>query len=124
MESERPRIRFVFDGRKYEYHGYVGAPDALLLKKHAGLTVLGFMQGIILSDPGALVGLVFIAKRHVGERVEWDELVESMVGENDLSALIETIERIPDEPEPVAEEPVPAAAEPPAASTELMHVAS
>lgn len=94
---QRSQWRFTFDGTEYTYHGYVGAPDAILLKKHAGLGVLSFWQGIIDGDPGALVGLVFIAKRHAGETVAWDDLVEAMVEDNDLIALVSSIRPVDDD---------------------------
>lgn len=110
---QRDHFRFTFDGTQYEYHGYVGAPDAILLKQHAGLSVLSFLQGITQGDADALVGLVFMAKRHVGELVLWDELVEQMVGENDLLALVESIETVDDTPaEPAAVESAAAVQEP------------
>lgn len=100
---DRPRWRFKFDGADYRYEGYVGAPDAILLKQHAGLGVLSLFQGIGVGDPAALVGMVFLARRHAGENVTWPELVEAMVGENDLVALVNSMEPITDEP---VDEPV------------------
>lgn len=103
---DRPRWRFRFNGADYRYEGYVGAPDAILLKQHAGLGVRGFFEGVTAGDPGSLIGLVFLAKRHAGENVTWPELVESMVGENDLLALVNSMEPISDEKPAEAAEPV------------------
>lgn len=88
---QRDQWRFVFDGQEYAYLGYIGAADALLIKQHAGLSVLGFLGGIVTADPGALVAMVFLAKRQAGEDVVWDELVEQMTGENDLMALVNSV---------------------------------
>lgn len=97
---QRDHWRFDFEGREYRYRGYVTAPDAILIKKHTGMTVTGFLNGIATGDPESLVGMVFLAKRQAGEKVLWDELVESMVGENDLLALVDTFMVIDDETEP------------------------
>lgn len=113
---DRPQWRFKFNDKTYEYRGYVGAPDAILLHKHTGLGVLGFLNGLATAgaanaDPSCLVGMVFLAKRHAGEDVLWTDLVESMVGEADLLALVQSITDITGE-DSRAEKPASGEAQP------------
>jgi hypothetical protein len=96
----RDQFRFVVAGTKYEYKGYLSAADALLVKKHAGLTALEMFQGLELGDPGALVGIVFVTKRQCGERITWDEVVDQIDGEDDLLAVMNSFEAIDTEPAP------------------------
>jgi hypothetical protein len=84
----------VVAGTKYEYKGYLSAADALLIKKHAGLTALELFGGLGVGDPGSVIGIVFLAKRQCGERVTWDEVVAQIDGEDDLLALIASFESI------------------------------
>jgi hypothetical protein len=98
---QRDQVRFTTGGKTYEYRGYLGAADALLIKQHAGLTASSLFTGLVMGDPGALVALVFLAKRQSGETVAWAEVVQSLDGEDDLHALIASIEPIVDsEPAP------------------------
>jgi hypothetical protein len=90
----RDQFRFVVAGTKYEYKGYLSAADALLIKKHAGLTALELFNGLATGDPGAVVGIVFLAKRQSGERVTWDEVVDQIDGEDDLLSVIASFESI------------------------------
>lgn len=90
----RDQFRFVVAGTKYEYKGYLSAADALLIKKHAGLTALDLFDGLSVGDPGAVVGIVFITKRQAGERATWDEVVAQIDGEDDLLAVIASFESI------------------------------
>lgn len=91
---QRDQWQFEFGGQEYRYLGYLGAADALLIKRHAGLSITTFFNGILVGDPAALVAVVFLAKRQAGESVTWDELIEQMDGENDLLALVDTIKPI------------------------------
>lgn len=93
---ERTQFRFTVGGQDYKYLGYLGAADALLIKQHAGLSLMGFLGGVMTADPAALVALVFLAKRQAGERVTWDEVVTQLDGEDDLMALVETLRPIED----------------------------
>lgn len=95
---QRDQVRFTTGGQTYEYRGYLGAADALLIKQHAGLTASALFTGLVMGDPAALVALVFLAKRQAGETVTWTEVVEQLDGEDDLHALIASIEPIVDEP--------------------------
>jgi hypothetical protein len=96
----RTQYRFELGGTTYEYKGHISAADALLIKQHAGMTVLEMFMGLPMGDPGALIGLVLITKRQAGEKVTWDEVVEQIDGENDLFALLGSMEPIeaPEEP--------------------------
>lgn len=90
----RSPCRFELGGTKYEYRGYLSAADALLLKQHAGLSSLEWVAALQMGDPGALVGLVFITLRQSGERITWDEVVERIDGEDDVWALLASVEPI------------------------------
>lgn len=113
----RDQFRFTVAGTKYEYKGYLSAADALLIKKHAGLTALELFTGLATGDPGAVVGIVFVAKRQAGEKVTWDEVVEQIDGEDDLLSVIGSFEAIETDTAPAQarkprarkEEPAPAA---------------
>lgn len=96
----RTQYRFELGGTTYEYKGYISAADALLIKQHAGLTVLQMFMGLPMGDPGAMVGLVFITKRQAGEKVTWDEVVEQIDGDDDLFALLGSMEPIEADEEP------------------------
>lgn len=96
----RDQFRFVVAGTKYEYKGYLSAADALLIKKHAGMTALELLSGLELGDPGSVVGIVFVAKRQCGERVTWDEVVDQIDGENDLLSVIASFEPLDTETAP------------------------
>lgn len=96
----RDQFRFVVAGTKYEYKGYLSAADALLIKKHAGMTAMELFEGLVVGDPGSVIGIVFLAKRQCGERVTWDEVVAQIDGEDDLLALIASFEAIEEDAAP------------------------
>jgi hypothetical protein len=115
----RTQFRFELGGTKYEYKGYLSAADALLIKANTGLTALSLFTALPMGDPGAMVALVFLAKRQAGERVTWDDVVAQIDGDDDLWALLDTLEPItaPEEPaqtvapeQAPVEEPEPAVA--------------
>jgi hypothetical protein len=90
----RTQFRFELGGVKYEYKGYLSAADAILIKQNTGLTALSLFQALPMGDAGAIVALVFLAKRQAGERVTWDEVVDQIDGDDDLWALLDTLEPI------------------------------
>lgn len=96
----RNQYRFELDGKTYEYKGYLSAADALLVKQHTGLTIVQMFTTLQYGDPGALVALVFITKRQAGERVTWDDVVDQIDGNDDVFALLDSMEPIaaPEEP--------------------------
>lgn len=115
----RTQFRFELGGTTYEYKGYLSAADALLIKANTGLTALSLFTALPTGDPGAMVALVFLAKRQAGERVTWDEVVAQIDGDDDLWALLDSLEPIAaaEEPaqkvalkQPPVEEPEPAVA--------------
>jgi hypothetical protein len=108
---DRTTISFEAAGRKYTYGGYLGAADALLVKKHAGMSALEMFSGIFTGDPGSLVALVFLAKRQAGERITWDETVALLDGEDDLMALVASMSS-PEDEAPAEEEKAPKASPP------------
>ena len=106
----RSPCRFELGGKTYEYRGYLSAADALLLKQHAGFGSLEWVAALQMGDPGALVGLVLITLRQSGERVTWDEVVDRIDGDDDVWALLASVEPITADGEPAEKvEPAPAA---------------
>jgi hypothetical protein len=97
----RTQCRFTLGDQTYEYHGHLSAADALLIRQHAGLSSLEWAAALQMGDVAALVGLVLITKRQAGERVTWDEVVESISGDDDVWSLFASVE-------PLAVEEAPA----------------
>lgn len=103
-------IKFRVDDTLYEFdETRLLSAEAMYVKKNTGLTLLEFLNGIQLGEPGALTGMVYIAKRRVGEYVKWAELDEL-----DLMELLGSIGRengtpptTPPEPEPSEPESAP-----------------
>lgn len=97
-QAFRSQYRFTLGGKTYEYRGHLSAADALLIKRHTGMTTLEMFAGLTVADPAAMVGVVFLAKRQAGERVTWDEVVEQIDGDDDIWALLDSMEPIAAEP--------------------------
>lgn len=110
----RSQFRFQLGGQTYEYKGHLGAADALLVKQHAGMGALEMFATLGLGDPAAMVALVFITLRQTGERVTWDDVVARIDGDDDIWALLDSMEPIKAAEEPAAkvelEKPEPAVA--------------
>lgn len=103
----RTQYRFELGAETYEYKGHMSAADALLIKQHTGMTVLEFFMGLPAGDISALIALVLITKRQAGEKVTWDEVVEQIDGDDDVFALLGSVEPIesPEEPAQKVEPP-------------------
>lgn len=67
-------INFKLDGQDYEFdESKMIVAEAREIKKHAGLGLIAFGQGLREGDPDALVALMFLAKRRAGIACRWKD---------------------------------------------------
>jgi hypothetical protein len=82
-------INFVVQGTKLHFdEEHLSVDEARQIKKHAGLTVRGFLNGLKEYDVDALVALVWLAKHRTGDPTPWDAIAFDLLGD---------LEIIPDE---------------------------
>lgn len=68
-------MKFTYQGRVYEHEqGKLPLADAVIVKKHTGMGVRSYMDGLMDGDPDALKGMVFLALLHNGEKPKWDDV--------------------------------------------------
>lgn len=88
-------MQIVVDGQTYEFDtATLKVGEMRALKKASGMKIRDFTEGLSDSDPDALTGLVWLAKRRAGEHIKFDDLDFEL---SDFEVVSE------DEPEPAAD---------------------
>lgn len=78
-------MQFKIEGRTYEFdESRLTVAEARVIKKHAGLGLAEFGDGIRRGDPDAIVSMLFIAKRRAGEAVRWQDFDEFNLADIDM----------------------------------------
>lgn len=87
-------VKFAISGTNYDFdESRLTVAEARVIKKHAGFGLAEFGDGLRRGDPDAIVAMLFLVKRRVGEAVRWVDFDDFNLA--DIEAL--------DEPSPESE---------------------
>ncbi|MGH8575347.1 MAG: hypothetical protein ACREXJ_00175 [Gammaproteobacteria bacterium] len=93
-------LRFTHDGQEYEFDpDKLPLAEAIMVKKHTGMGMAPYMQGLRDVDPEAIQAMVFLAKRRAGEKVKFEDI------DFDLIELAGSLKRDPTPAERADAEP-------------------
>jgi hypothetical protein len=90
------------DSKSWDYNERLSLQEAMTIKDKLGLTVMGFTDGLMVMDPYALAGLLWLVRSRAGEPELDPRMLDFDLGDLDI-----------EDPDETAKEAAAAAADPP-----------